>query len=175
MCIRDSTKSANFDNIADVQLLSPTLLDAYLNAAAVVSRLAVGDRDAAASSSTYTNSGYTTQWERVEGAPYGTRGGISIIHNFVADGEYEFRLALEHTTTGEYYGGTIPREQLEVSIDGERVSLIDVDTWMNVADPNGVNMRTEPIFVRAGPRRVTAAFLKQHEGPMEDLLSPHDW
>jgi len=169
------TKSANFDNIADVQLLSPTLLDAYLNAAAVVSRLAVGDRDAAASSSTYTNSGYTTQWDRAEGAPYGTRGGISVTHNFVADGEYEFRLALEHTTTGEYYGGTIPREQLEVSIDGERVALVDVDTWMNVADPNGVNMRTEPVFVRAGPRRVTAAFLKQHEGPMEDLLSPHDW
>jgi hypothetical protein len=40
------TKSANFDNIADVQMLSPTLLDAYLNAAAEISRLAVGDPDA---------------------------------------------------------------------------------------------------------------------------------
>ena len=38
------TKSANFDNIADVQALSPTLLEAYLNAAAAVSRMAVGDR-----------------------------------------------------------------------------------------------------------------------------------
>ena len=40
------TKSANFDNIADVQALSPTLLEAYLNAAAAVSRMAIGDRNA---------------------------------------------------------------------------------------------------------------------------------
>ena len=169
------TKSANFDNIADVQMLSATLLDAYLNAAAVISRLAVGDPNAAPGSDTYTNSGYATQWDRVEGAPFGTRGGLSIIHNFVADGRYEFRLAFEHTTTGGYYGSVTPREQIEVSIDGERVALLDMDTWMDVSDPNGVNMRTEPIFVRAGPHRVTAAFLKQSEGPVEDVLSPHEW
>ena len=40
------TKSANFDNIADVQLLSPMLLDAYMNAACEIARLAVGDQDA---------------------------------------------------------------------------------------------------------------------------------
>ena len=45
------TKSANFDNIADAQLLSPTLMQAYLTAAAEISRLAVGDaaRDGARS------------------------------------------------------------------------------------------------------------------------------
>lgn len=36
-------------------------------------------------------------------------------------------------------------------------------------------MKTDPIEVRAGPHRVTAAFLKTAEGPVEDLLSPHDW
>jgi len=169
------TKSANFDNIADVQLLSPTLLDAYMNAAAVVSRLAIGDPDATPSSETYTNPGYASQWDRVEGAPFGTRGGISVVHNFIADGEYEFRMAFEHTTTGGYYGGVVPGEQIEVSIDGERVALLEMDTWMDVSDPNGVNMRTEPVFVTAGAHRVTAAFLKQAEGPVEDLLSPHDW
>src|SRR5206468_4074381 len=40
------TKSANFDNIADAQALSPTLLEAYLNAASAISRMAVGDRSA---------------------------------------------------------------------------------------------------------------------------------
>lgn len=169
------TKSANFDNIADVQMLSPTLLDAYLNAAATISRLAVGDPDAAPSSTTYTNPGYASQWERVEGAPYGTRGGLSVTHNFIADGDYEFRLAFEHTTTGGFYGGVTAGEEIEVSIDGERVALLEMDRWMSVSDPNGVNMRTEPIFVTAGPHRVTAAFLKQAEGPVPDLLSPHDW
>ena len=169
------TKSANFDNIADVQMLSPTLLDAYLNAAASISRIAVGDPDASPSSTTYTNPGYASQWERAEGAPYGTRGGLSVTHNFLADGQYEFHLAFEHTTTGGYFGGVTAQEQLEVSIDGQRVALLEMDRWMSVADPNGVTMRTEPIFVRAGPHRVTSAFLKQTEGPVDDLLSPHDW
>jgi len=169
------TKSANFDNIADAQMISATLLDSYLNAAASISRMAVGDAEAAPSSTTYTNGGYASQWERIEGAPYGTRGGISVVHNFIADGEYEFRLAFEHTTTGGYFGGVTKGEQIEVSIDGERVALLDMDRWMSVADPNGVNMRTQPISVRAGPRRVTAAFLKQTEGPVDDLLAAHDW
>ena len=41
-------KSANFDNIADAQLLSPTLMQGYLTAAAEISRLAVGDPAATA-------------------------------------------------------------------------------------------------------------------------------
>ena len=72
--------SANFDNIADEQALSPTLLEAYLNAAADISRLAVGDRNAPSIDHTYTNSTYASQhpWDRVEGAPYGTRGGLVV-------------------------------------------------------------------------------------------------
>ena len=71
------TKSANFDNISDAQSLSTTLLDSYLNAAAAVSRMAVGDRNAAPSQTTYRTSPFTSQhpWDHVEGTPYGTRGG----------------------------------------------------------------------------------------------------
>ncbi len=168
--------SANFDNIADVQMLSPTLMAAYLTAAAEISRMAVGDPDAPVGSRTYTNPGYVSQWDRVEGAPRGTRGGISVLHNFWADGDYIFNLAFEHTTTGGFYGQTADSgEQIEVSIDGERVALLDVDKWMHTQDPNGVNMKTEAIFVRAGPHRVTAAFVKNFEGLFEDLVSPHDW
>src|SRR5690606_4348704 len=166
----------NFDNIADVQLLSPTLLDAYLNAAAEISRLAIGDPEATYTERTYTVSGYVSQTERVDGAPFGTRGGVSVVHNFPADGEYVFRMVPEHTTTGDGFFGQIARfEQIEVSIEGERVALLDLDQWMTVADPEGISMRTEPIFVQAGPKRVTAAFVKRTEGPAEDLLSPHDW
>ena len=169
------TKSANFDNIADVQMLSPTLMSAYLNAAAEISRKAVGDPDASRSSTTYTNPGYTTQWDRVEGAPRGTRGGISVVHNFPADGEYVFTMAFEHTTTGGFYGGTTQGEQIEISINGERAALLEVDKWMHTRDPNGVVMESDPIFIRAGPQRVSAAFIRQSEGPIEDLVSPHEW
>src|SRR5438046_6949446 len=78
------TKSANFDNIADAQLLSPTLLEAYLNAAATVSLLAVGDKNAPTTLTTYRVSPYISQhpWDHVEGAPYGTRGGVVAHHTF---------------------------------------------------------------------------------------------
>jgi uncharacterized protein DUF1587 len=55
------TKSANFDNIADAQLLSPTLLESYLNAAAAVSRMAVGDKNAPMTMATYRVSPYVSQ------------------------------------------------------------------------------------------------------------------
>ncbi len=170
------TKSENFDNIADVQMLSPTLLDAYLTAAADIARLAVGDLEAGNRENTYSISGYRSQAERVQGAPYGTRGGTSVVHNFPADGDYVFSIVFEHTTTGAGFAGQLARgEQVEISIDGDRVALIDVDAWLSYSDPWGITMRTDPIEVRAGPRRVTAAFLKTAEGPVEDLLSPHDW
>ena len=65
------TKSANFDNIADAQALSPTLLESYLNAAAAISRMAVGDRHAPTQDATYTAPGYVSQhpWDHVPGAP----------------------------------------------------------------------------------------------------------
>ena len=69
------TKSANFDNIADVQLLSPTLLSAYLKAASEISRLAVGNPLAGNQESTYRIPRLASQRERVPGAPYGSRGG----------------------------------------------------------------------------------------------------
>src|SRR5437762_6359825 len=76
------TKSANFDNIADAQALSPTLLESYLNGAAAISRMAVGDRSAASVDATYSNPGYISQhpWDHIDGTPFGTRGGIVVEH-----------------------------------------------------------------------------------------------
>ncbi|MSR37111.1 MAG: DUF1592 domain-containing protein [Gemmatimonadetes bacterium] len=169
------TKSANFDNIADVQMLSATMMDAYLRAADDISRLAVGVADAGSTSVTYTNSGYTSQWEHVPGAPYGTRGGISVVHTFPADGDYHLDLWFEHTTTGEFTGGVTPGEQIELSIDGERAQLLEVDRFMHVSDPNGMKLSMDPLHITSGPHRISASFLKTFEGPVEDILSPHDW
>ena len=176
------TISANFDNIADVQLLSATLMDSYLRAASDISHLAVGDPDAVAAESGYHVSRWAAQLELVEGAPYGTRGGTVVDHVFPADGAYRFRVAFHHETTGAIVGSgssslhTVDTpEQVEISIDGERLALLDVGRWMHVSDPDGVNLRSEPVFVRGGPRKVAAVFLKHYEGPVLDLISPHDW
>jgi hypothetical protein len=171
------TKSDNFDNIADVQLLSPTLLSGYLNAAAEVSRLALGDPAATPAEHTYTLSSYISQMERVEGTPFGTRGGISVVHNFPADGWYTFTMTFAQTATGEgFFGQTARLEQIELSINGERAALLAVDQWMRITDgPRGISLSTDSVFVRAGPQRVSAAFLKRFEGPVTDLMAPHEW
>ena len=177
------TKSANFDNIADAQLLSATLTDGYLRAAAEISRLAIGDPHVTPSESTYRVSRWDSQSERVEGAPYGTRGGVSVLHNFPADGDYAFRVSFHHETTGALVGNGRNAlhtrdgepELMEISVDGERVALLEVSRWMHTSDPDGVNIRSERVFVRAGPRRVSAAFIRRSEGPLQDLISPHDW
>ena len=176
------TKSANFDNIADAQLMSATAMQSYLTAAAEISRLAVGDRSATAREATYPVSRLTSQREQVEGAPYGTRGGLSVVHTFPADGEYRFRVSFYHETTGALYGNgraalhtAEAPEQVELSVDGARVALLDVDRWMNSSDPDGVDLRTEPVAITAGPHRVSAAFVRRFEGPVQDLITPLEW
>ena len=177
------TKSANFDNIADAQLLSATLTDGYLRAAAEISRLAIGDPHVTPSESTYRVSRWDSQSERVEGAPYGSRGGVSVLHNFPADGYYEFRVSFHHETTGALVGNGRNAlhtregepELLEISVDGEPAEVLEVNRWMHTSDPDGVNIRSGRVFVQAGPRQVSAAFVRRSEGPLQDLISPHDW
>ena len=166
------TISHNFDNIADVQSMSATLLEGYLRAASRVSRLAVGDPSASPDSTIYKLPRIGAQLAHVEGAPFGTRGGISVVHNFPADGDYTFRMMLHSIPTGQLYGSTARGEQIEVSVNGQRVALIDINPRMSESDPNGMNLQTPPIAVKAGPQRVSAAFLHRSEAPVDDLLAP---
>ena len=164
--------SNNFDNIAEAQTLSATLLESYLNAASAISRLAIGGRGGKPVDHTYTNSQYLSQhpWDHVEGAPYGTRGGLVVDHVFPADAEYTFGVTFTS-------GANTRIDDVDVSIDGERVSLLAYDTNRRTgADGRGsVITLTRPIFVRAGTRKIAAAFIRQHHGPYEDLIRPHDW
>jgi len=162
--------TAGFDNNADAQTLSPTLMDAYLNAASEIARRAVGDRDAAASSVTYTNPPTVSQheWERVEGAPFGTRGGISVLHSFPADGEYTFEMSFM-SGWGERF------HDIDISVDGERVALLRYGGDIDFQGRKDFPFRTDPVLVRAGEHRVTAAFVRRMDGPYEDLIRPNDW
>ncbi|MBC8089975.1 MAG: DUF1592 domain-containing protein [Phycisphaerae bacterium] len=167
------TKSANFDNIADAQTPSATLLDAYMDAASEIARMAVGDPTAKTATNTYKLPRLASQIDHVEGTPIGTRGGMSVVHNFPADGEYVFTVMLHASPTGQLYGAGSPfDEKVEISVNGERVSIIEIDRWMSQADPNGMELKTKPIRVRAGANRISAAFLKQMDGPVNDNLAP---
>ncbi|MBW3534292.1 MAG: DUF1592 domain-containing protein [Gemmatimonadetes bacterium] len=167
------TKSANFDNIADVQMPSPTLLDAYLGAAAEISRLAVGYPDVSETTVSWKVPRLASQRERVPGAPRGTRGGISVVHHFPADGSYVFSMEFQPSPDGENYGRAAPfDESIELSIDGARAALLPIDRWSTDSDPDGLTYRTGPIRVAAGPHRVSAAFVRTFEGPVNDNFEP---
>jgi hypothetical protein len=154
------TMSANFDNIADEQALSPLLLEAYLNAAADISRMAIGDRTAVAIDHTYTAPSYVSQhpWDHVPGTPYGTRGGMAVDHVFPVDGEY----VIEVTNTA---GDNARFEDIDVSIDGERVGLLSLEGGGgDAADGRGAKgVMTEPIVIKAGQHKVAAAYVRRME------------
>ncbi len=155
-----------FDNMADAQGLSTTLLEAYLRAATEVSRLAVGNPAALSRSVKYTNPIEVSQhaWDHIEGTPYGTRGGMVVTHDFPADGEYVF-------TVGTLFGRGTSGQEVDLSIDGEEVALLGLEH-------NGrstVPIRTAPIFVRAGQRQVAVAFVRTIEGPYDDRLQTPGW
>jgi hypothetical protein len=167
------TTSDGFDNVADVQTFSPTLMEGYLRAASRIAMLAVGDPDSAATQATYKLPKTASQWERAEGAPPGTRGGISVDHTFPADGEYVFSMDFFAEPLGLLFGSTSPGEQIEVSLDGARLAIFDINPRMS-EEKTGLTIKTAPLSVKAGSHRVTAAFVQRFEGLINDLIAPID-
>ena len=162
--------SANgFDNIAGSLTISPTLLESYATAAARVARMAVGYWKSPAEA-TYLASSDASQNHRLEGMPFGTRGGIVARHDFPADGEYKF--SIQNFGIGSF----VPNEQLALIIDGERAH-----TWKYrgvgmavgmTADGDGTLEVTVP--VRAGSRLVGATFLATNYRPSLDIIRQYD-
>ena len=110
-----------FDNNADLLAMSPGLMDRYMLAARKIARLAVGDPTARRVVETYNVSRLLTQNDRIgEDVPFGSRGGISIRHQFPLDAEYVLRVRMQ--------GGALRMtgEQVEVRVDGERVTRFTV-------------------------------------------------
>src|SRR5688572_4524635 len=166
--------SAGFDNVADSQGFSATLMEGYLRAANRISALAVGDPKGEPSAATYKVPRTGSQMRHVEGTPFGTRGGISVLHTFPADGEYAFRMQLHSIPTGQLFGSTVRGELLEVSIDGDRAAVLEINPRMSEADPTGMNITSARIQVKAGTHRVAAAFVARFDAVPDDLMPPID-
>ena len=169
-------QSYGFDNIAGVLKVSPTLLERYMNAARQVSRLAVGASPMAPAGETFRIVSDLSQYQHQDGLPFGTRGGLSVEYNFPRDGEYEIELALL-----DLFAGAPIREphQLEVSVDGERVRVfrlapVDPDNDQGAAYNTGPEDLRLRVPVAAGPRMVTAAFIKKTDALAESVRQPFD-
>ncbi len=163
----DSTRG--FDNIAGALTMSPALMEAYLSAAGKISRLAIGDVNSP-SQAVFDVPGDTAQNHHVEGLPFGTRGGLLIPYEFPVDGEYTFRVK---GVTGYFQAvlGSVKGEQLEVTIDGERVKLFDWDKELANSGNSG-GRATPRIPIKAGLHNVGVTFLATNDIPGSELNRP---
>jgi mono/diheme cytochrome c family protein len=162
----DSTHG--FDNIAGALTMSPALMEAYLSAAGKISRLAVGNVTAP-TQWVWDVPPDTAQNHHIEGLPFGTRGGMLIEHQFPADGDYAFNVK---GVTGYFQRvlGAINGEQLEITIDGERVHLFDWDK--DISNTTGRGKWTPRIPVTAGLHKVGVTFLATNDIPGTELNKP---
>src|SRR5438093_11463886 len=110
--------SSGFDNIADLLFVSPATMERYLDAARKISRLAVGDPEMPLMVNIHRLSPEQWQDARVDELPFGTRGGLAIRSYFPVDGDYTIKIELA--------GAVRDPNQIEITIDGERMELIPI-------------------------------------------------
>jgi len=182
--------NSGFDNIADLLFVSPTAMESYLGAAEKISRLAVGDPAAPPMVNIYRVADEQPQNVRVDGLPFGTRGGLAVRSYFPADGEYRIKVT--------FVGRSEQQEQVELTVDGERAQLVTSavrqaargakkatpNATANAAkdddgDPDaapGYAAGRRPIEfrvpVKAGPRLIGVAFIEKDEVRDEEVLRP---
>ena len=174
-------ESHGFDNIAGVLRVSPSLLEQYLGAARKISSLAVGT-DTDLIRAAYRVPPDDSQEDHVEGLPLGTRGGLLFKHQFPQDAEYEFAVFLLRNIVGYMTGLEFPH-QLEISIDGERVFLVQVGgeadnlaSDRNMSDTaNKIDARLKTkVKVSAGPHMVGVTFVRRNAAESDEPLQPHE-
>ena len=184
--------NSGFDNIADLLFVSPTAMESYLGAAEKISRLAVGDPAAPPLVNIYRVPDEQPQNVRVDGLPFGTRGGLAVRSYFPADGEYRIKVT--------FVGRSEQPEQVELTVDGERAQLVastvrqaakgakkaapnaaaaNAATKDDADDPDaapGYGGGRRPIefrvTVKAGPRLIGVAFIEKDEVRDEEVLRP---
>jgi mono/diheme cytochrome c family protein len=171
-----------FDNDAAHLQVSPSYLDQYLSAARAVAQQAMGNAKALPVITTYGNKndmvialaaeGLPASGSQLiykEGMPFGTRGGISFVHDFPAAGEYAL-------TIGDLASGRqIPRMEFSSTViallDGKEFFRTDVggerdqkaidQTQEQAVELINKRLRDIRFQAPAGQHRVAVTFLKR--------------
>jgi len=163
--------SSGFDNIADLLFVSPTSMERYLDAAKKISGIAVGDSEIPLMVNIHKLGPEQLHDARVDDLSFGTRGGLAIRSYFPLDADYNIKL--------ETAGTSRDPNQIEVTVDGERVQLIPLGGpgggrggrgGRGAAD--GASPLDFRIPVKAGPRLIGVTFIEQSQARDEDTLRP---
>ncbi len=165
--------SHGFDNMA-VGTLSPTLLDRYITAAQKISRLAVGGAQRVPGGDTIRIQPDITQEQRVEGLPFGTRGGTVIPYTFPQDGEYDIAIRLARDRNEEVEGLNEPH-QLVVLLDRKRVRSFTVKPPRSGEGHQGLDAHLNfRLQVQSGPHHLGVTFLKNPASLLETKRQPYE-
>ena len=165
----DDNRKGHYDNNASALQVSPNFVDQYIYAARAVALDAVGNRKALPVTTTYGDvanmvislppsvaPGTGRQQHRLQGLPFGTRGGMVVEHNFPADGEYEL-------TIGDM---ALAREVPRMEFENTVVALLDGKEFYRTtiggdADHKAIDQRLDPAVEEINGRlrkiRFTAA------------------
>ena len=148
----DDNIKGHFDNNAAALQVSPAFVDQYIYAARAVALEAIGNPKALPVTTTYGDvadmvislppsgaPGTGRQQHRLEGMPFGTRGGFAVEHNFPADGEYEL-------TIGDM---ALAREVPRMEFENTVVALLDGKEFYRTtiggeADHKAIDQRLDP-------------------------------
>jgi hypothetical protein len=172
----------DFDNNAEQLQMNASFMDQAVTASRSIALLAVGDPKSVPLETTYglvpnmilslaatpaASSGSQRRYQ--DGMPFGTRGGMSVLHNFPADGEYVLTIgdmALARTVPNMEFDNTVialldGKEFWRTSIGGEEDhTAIDQRLDDAVAQING---RLKNIHFRAtaGQHTLAVTFLRR--------------
>jgi hypothetical protein len=171
-------RSDGFDNVASVLQVSPSFLDQYLSAARAIAVQAVGEVPEHPIGTQYIVKNPATQFFHIDGLPLGTRGGLQVVHEFPADGEYELNignLAIALWVTNLEFKNT-----LIATLDGKKFWQGDIGGEEDLKaidqkqDPavDAINARLKGIKFKAtaGPHKVAVTFLHRTFAESDDRL-----
>src|SRR3984957_17138080 len=171
-------RSDGFDNVASVLQVSPSFLDQYLSAARAIAVQAVGEVPEHPIGTQYIVKTPATQFFHVDGLPLGTRGGLEVVHEFPADGDYELNignLAIALWVTNLEFKNT-----LIATLDGKKFWQGDIGGEADLKaidqkqDPavDAINARLKGIRFKAtaGPHKVAVTFLHRTFAESDDRL-----
>jgi mono/diheme cytochrome c family protein len=161
-----------FDNVT-VGDLPPTLLDRYISAAQKISRLAIGTTASSLQNDIIRLPADLTQEEHLPGLPLGTRGGVSVSHTFVQDGEYEIQIWLARDLEGNVSGLREPRaHELMVLVDRQPVANFTIEK-PDGADATVLDKDLKArVTVPAGPHEIAVTFVKDGSSLLETARQP---
>lgn len=165
--------SHGFDNVT-VGELSPVLLDRYINAAQHISRLAVGGIGNNPGGDTIRVRPDITQEDRIEGLPFGTRGGALIRYTFPRDGTYDFQLRLTRNRN-EQVEGLTETHDVELLLDRELIKSFSVSPPEGGLNYQAVDQHLKTrTTISAGQHEVGVTFVKTPSSLQETLRQPYN-